>query len=119
MNILVVDDERDTLDLIDLTLRTAGYEIHVASSGTECLEMMRRNQYDIVLLDIMMPDMTGYEVLQTLKGEMEDLPPIVYLTAKSLPEDRAHGMALGATDFLIKPVTRGSLLDTIKRYGKS
>jgi DNA-binding response OmpR family regulator len=50
---------------------------------------------------------------------MEDLPPIVYLTAKSLPEDRAHGMALGATDFLIKPVTRGSLLDTIKRYGKS
>jgi len=117
LNILVVDDERDTLDLIDLTLRTAGYEIHVASSGTECLEMMRRNQYDIVLLDIMMPDMTGYEVLQTLKGEMESLPPIVYLTAKSLPEDRAHGMALGATDFLIKPVTRGSLLDTIKKYG--
>jgi CheY-like chemotaxis protein len=117
LNILVVDDERDTLDLIDLTLRTAGYEIHVASSGTECLEMMRRNQYDLVLLDIMMPDMTGYEVLQTLKGEMENLPPIVYLTAKSLPEDRAQGMALGATDYLTKPISRGSLLDTIKRAG--
>jgi CheY-like chemotaxis protein len=119
LNILVVDDERDTLDLIDLTLRTAGYEIHMASSGTECLEMMRRNQYDLVLLDIMMPDMTGYEVLQRLKAEREDLPPIVYLTAKSLPEDRAQGMALGATDFLTKPISRGSLLDTIKRASGS
>lgn len=115
----MVDDERDTLDLIDLTLRTAGYEIHMASSGTECLEMMRRNQYDLVLLDIMMPDMTGYEVLQRLKAEREDLPPIVYLTAKSLPEDRAQGMALGATDFLTKPISRGSLLDTIKRASGS
>ena len=115
MIILVVDDERDTLDLIDLTLSTAGYQIHVASSGTECLEMMRRNKYDLVLLDIMMPDMSGYEVLQTLKGEMDSLPPVVYLTARSQPEDRAQGMALGATDFLIKPITRGSLLDTIKR----
>ncbi len=115
LRILVVDDERDTLDLIDLTLRTAGYEIHLANSGTECLEMLRRERYDVVLLDIMMPDMTGYEVHETLKGEMEDLPPVIYLTAKAMPEDREMGMSLGAADFLTKPVTRGSLLDAIEK----
>ncbi len=68
----------------------------------------------MVLLDIMMPDMTGYQVHEVLNAEMDELPPIIYLTAKSLPEDREMGMSLGAADFLIKPVTRGSLLDAIE-----
>ncbi len=113
--VLVVDDERDTLDLIDLTLRTAGYEIHLASSGEESLEMLRSETFDIVLLDIMMPDMSGFDVLRTLKAEMDNHPPVVFLTAKSMPEDRQEGMEIGADDFLAKPVTRGSLLDTIKK----
>lgn len=117
LRILVVDDERDTLDLIDLTLKTAGYDIHLANSGTESLEMIRNGDFDLVLLDIMMPDMSGFDVLRTLKAEMaDDHPPVVFLTAKSLPEDRAEGMSLGANDFLTKPVTRGSLLDTIKKH---
>lgn len=116
LRILVVDDERDTLDLIDLTLKTAGYDIHLANSGEESLNMIRNGDFDLVLLDIMMPDMSGFDVLRTLKGEMQDPPPVVFLTAKSMPEDRAEGMALGANDFLAKPVTRGSLLDTIKKH---
>ncbi|MFQ5932714.1 MAG: response regulator transcription factor [Nitrospiraceae bacterium] len=116
LRILVVDDERDTLDLIDLTLRTAGYQIDLAISGSESLEMLRNGSYDIVLLDVMMPDMSGFDVLRTMKQEMESPPPVVFLTAKSLPEDRQEGMELGADDFLSKPVTRGSLLDSIKKH---
>lgn len=116
IRVLVVDDERDTLDLIDLTLRTAGYEIHLASNGGESLEMLRKNSFDIVLLDIMMPDMSGYDVLRILQEEMDSHPPVVFLTAKSMPEDRQEGLDLGADDFLAKPVTRGSLLDTIKKH---
>jgi len=116
LKVLVVDDERDTLDLIDLTLRTAGYDIHLANSGAESLEMLRSNNFDIVLLDIMMPDISGFDVLRTLNEEMDNHPPIIFLTAKSMPEDRQEGMELGADDFLAKPVTRGSLLDTIKKH---
>ena len=115
IRVLIVDDERDTLDLIDLTLRTAGYDIHLANSGEESLEMIRSNTFDIVLLDIMMPDMSGFDVLRTLKEE-SDNHPVVFLTAKAMPEDRQEGMDLGADDFLAKPVTRGSLLDTIKKH---
>ncbi len=119
LRILVVDDERDTLDLIDLTLSSAGYEIHLANNGAESLEKIRQNSFDVILLDIMMPDMTGFDVLRTLNQERDDLPPVIFLTAKSLPEDRAMGLQLGAKDFLIKPVTRGSLLDSIKKNTQS
>lgn len=116
LRILVVDDERDTLDLIDLTLQTAGYDIHLANGGEESLQMIRNGDFDLVLLDIMMPDISGFDVLRTLKDEMPEHPPVIFLTAKSLPEDREEGMNLGANDFLTKPVTRGSLLDTIKKH---
>jgi CheY-like chemotaxis protein len=119
LRILVVDDERDTLDLIDLTLSSAGYEIHLANNGAESLEKIRKDRFDVILLDIMMPDMTGFDVLRTLNQERNDLPPVIFLTAKSLPEDREMGLQLGAKDFLIKPVTRGSLLDSIKRNTSS
>jgi len=115
LRILVVDDERDTLDLIDLTLSSAGYTISLANSGAESLEKIRQNSFDVILMDIMMPDMTGFDVLRTLNEERKDLPPVIFLTAKSLPEDRQMGLQLGAKDFLIKPVTRGSLLDSIRK----
>jgi DNA-binding response OmpR family regulator len=114
-----VDDERDTLDLIDLTLSTAGYKVDLAGSGAESLQKIRQDRYDVVLLDIMMPDLTGFDVLRTLNQERRELPPVIFLTAKSLPEDRKMGLDLGAKDFLIKPVTRGSLLDSIKRNTQS
>ena len=119
LRILVVDDERDTLDLIDLTLSSAGYEVHLANNGAESLEKIRQDRFDVILLDIMMPDMTGFDVLRTLNQERNELPPVIFLTAKSLPEDREMGLQLGAKDFLIKPVTRGSLLDSIKRNTSS
>jgi DNA-binding response OmpR family regulator len=111
--ILVVDDEADTVGLLELTLQTAGYQVQTATGGKEALRKIREETFDLVLLDIMMPDLSGYDVLQKLKNEAIQAPPVVFLTAKSRPEDRQTGRSLGAAGFLVKPTTRGDLLDIV------
>jgi DNA-binding response OmpR family regulator len=111
--ILVVDDEPDTLGLIELTLQTAGYNVRTAANGDQALTLILNDTFDLILLDIMMPGMTGFDLVQTLQDRGADIPPIVYLTAKSRDEDREMGETLGAAAFLTKPTTRGDLIDTI------
>lgn len=111
--ILVVDDEPDTVDLLTLTLNPAGYQIEHAFSGQEALERFHQDAYDLILLDIMMPDVSGFDVFQTLQSEQKNPPPVIFLTAKDRPEDIEKGEALGAASYLVKPATRGSLLDAI------
>jgi DNA-binding response OmpR family regulator len=112
--VLVVDDEPETLDLVRLTLSTAGFEVEAAESGRDALQLISERNYDLVLLDIMMPELSGYDVLRSLQGRA-GLPPIIILTARNQPEDRIIGEKLGATDFLVKPVARGDLLDVIAK----
>lgn len=115
IRILVVDDEPDSLGLIQLTLQTAGFLVEVTNTGADALQKIRNESFDVVLLDIMMPDMSGFDVLRVLHAEQEDFPPIIFLTAKGLEEDRELGMSLGAHDYLIKPATRGDILDSIQK----
>jgi DNA-binding response OmpR family regulator len=112
--ILVVDDEPDTLGLIELTLQTAGFNVRTAGNGDQALGILLNDSFDLVLLDIMMPGMTGFDLLEILKNREVEIPPIVFLTAKSRQEDREKGDTLGAAAFLTKPTTRGDLLDTIR-----
>jgi two-component system OmpR family response regulator len=112
--ILVVDDEPDTLGLIELTLQTAGFSVRTAGNGDQALGLLLNDTFDLVLLDIMMPGMTGFDLLEILKNRDVEVPPIVFLTAKSRQEDREKGDTLGAAAFLTKPTTRGDLLDTIR-----
>jgi DNA-binding response OmpR family regulator len=105
--ILVVDDEPDTLGLIELTLQTAGFSVKTATNGDQALGILLNDTFDLLLLDIMMPGMTGFDLLV-------ETPPVVFLTAKSRQEDRDMGEKLGAAAFLTKPTTRGDLLDTIR-----
>jgi DNA-binding response OmpR family regulator len=112
--ILVVDDEPDTLSLIEHTLRTAGYQVFLASDGKEGLHRARHEPYDLILLDIMMPDVSGFDVLRELEDSGDPHPPVVILTAMNRPEDQEKGEELGAADFLVKPITRGKLIDVIK-----
>ena len=113
--ILVVDDEPDTLGLIELTLQTAGFEVKTASSGYHAQTLIEEETFDLILLDIMMPGMTGFDLLKDLQTRQVEIPPVIFLTAKSREEDRVAGEELGAAAFLIKPTTRGDLLDTIKQ----
>jgi CheY-like chemotaxis protein len=113
--ILVVDDEPDTLGLVQLTLETAGYEVKAAASGGEALLLAQQHTFDAILLDIMMPDISGFDVCRRLQTTLTPVPAIVFLTAKNRPEDRETGEALGASAYLLKPITRGQLLDVLRR----
>jgi len=112
--ILIVDDEPDTLGLIELTLQTADYSVRTAANGDQALAIILNDTFDLILLDIMMPGMTGFDLIQTLRDRQADIPPVVFLTAKSRDEDKEMGENLGAAAFLTKPTTRGDLLDTIR-----
>jgi DNA-binding response OmpR family regulator len=112
--ILIVDDEPDTLGLIELTLQTAGFSVRTAANGDQAFGIIMEDTFDLILLDIMMPGMTGFDLLQKLRERQADIPPVVFLTAKSREEDRKMGDSLGAAAFLTKPTTRGDLLDTIR-----
>ena len=113
--ILVVDDEPDTLGLVQLTLETAGYRVSGAASGGDALLQAQQQAFDLILLDVMMPDLTGLEVYQRLQATLTTVPPVVFLTAKNRPEDREAGEGLGAAAYLVKPITRCQLLDVLRR----
>jgi CheY-like chemotaxis protein len=115
LQILVVDDEPDTLGLVKLTLQTAGYSVSTASGGREALRLVREEPFDVVLLDIMMPDVSGFDVMRELNNDPTPPPPVIFLTAKSGQEDRDIGLSLGVTHYLLKPITRGKLLDAINQ----
>lgn len=112
--ILVVDDEADTVDLIRFTLETAGLTVDQAVDGASAIDKITNNEYDVVLLDIMMPDLSGFDVLQQLRADSVDTPPIIFLTARKNPEDKESGRNLGAAGYLTKPAKRGDLLDAIE-----
>ncbi|RNI12390.1 response regulator [Methanohalophilus sp. RSK] len=113
-NILIVDDETQNLDLMEAYLSHL-YELTLAESGEECLQKVKEKDIDLILLDIMMPGMSGYDVAETLKeSETTRHIPIIMVTALSEKEDHIKGIEVGADDFLTKPVNRVELLTRIK-----
>lgn len=116
--ILIVDDDQDTLKLVELTLKTAGHYVELASDGDTGYDLIRQGSFDLVLLDVMMPDVSGFDVMQRLNEEGEPYPPIIIFTARNRPEDQETGFRLGARNYIIKPVSRGQLLDIIQDINK-
>src|SRR5512145_2347608 len=102
--ILVIDDEPDLLELVRINLRQAGYEVETAETGRDALELLRRSAPDLVVLDLMLPDVTGTEICRRMRTdpELADLP-IIMLTAKADEVDRVVGLELGADDYVTKP----------------
>lgn len=115
--ILVIDDEPDTVGLLELTLQTAGFDVHGARSGEEGLRLALENKYDLLLLDLMMPGVSGFDLMRSLqeKSGKSAKSPVIILTARGHPEDRDMGERLGAVGYLVKPATRGQLLDAVRR----
>lgn len=115
--ILVVDDTPDNLSLINDLLRDT-YKVKVATNGEKALRIAGgEDAPDLILLDIMMPDMDGYEVCQKLKdAEATQDIPVIFLTARTDPEDERHGLELGAVDFITKPISPPLLLARVHNH---
>ena len=113
--VLVVDDEPDVLLLCRLNLQQRGHELLEASNGTTALELARERHPEVIVLDLMLPGMNGYEVLESLKQDerTSDIPVLV-LTAKSLRADRERSHGLGASGFLTKPFLPSDLCEMVE-----
>jgi len=112
--ILVVDDDEMVLMALNELLRPEGYDVHTISSGTEALRRLEKEDYDLLMLDIIMPGMDGFELCKRIrKIDRYGETPIVFLTAKSREEDRIQGLEAGANLFLSKPISPDKLLGII------
>jgi CheY-like chemotaxis protein len=121
--ILIAEDERDIRDLVAFTLRFAGYEVFAAANGEEAVEMAPNVNPDLILMDVRMPRMTGYEACKILKlnPDLKDIP-IVFLSAKGQEAEIQQGLDAGAEEYLLKPFAPDQLTSHVKsilaKFGK-
>ncbi|MDR6999530.1 response regulator transcription factor [Neobacillus niacini] len=101
MKILLVDDERRIIEVLEAYLEREGYEIHSADNGIDALKKVKSVQPDLIILDLMLPDISGEEVCRLIRKESD--VPILMLTAKSAEDNRINGIIIGADDYLTKP----------------
>ena len=121
--ILIAEDERDIRDLVAFTLRFAGYEVFAAANGEEAVEMAPNVNPDLILMDVRMPRMTGYEACKVMKAkpDLRDIP-VVFLTARGQETEIQQGLDAGAEEYLLKPFAPDQLTDRVKvilaKFGK-
>jgi DNA-binding response OmpR family regulator len=114
--ILVADDDPSILRLLQLNFELEGYEVHTASDGEEALAKARASSPDIVVLDVMMPGMDGWEVCRRMKEDetMREVP-VILLTALGQESERRRGLAVGASEYVMKPFDPDQLVQMVKR----
>ncbi len=118
--ILVIDDERRIADFVSRGLKEAGYRVETATSGAAAVEKIQANEYDLLVLDLMLPDMDGLELLEKIR-DRKDSPPVLILSALGAVDDRVKGLERGADDYLGKPFSFVELLARVRallRRGK-
>ena len=112
--ILIAEDERDILDLIMFTLQFGGYDVVPTSNGEDALEMVHKEQPDLILLDVRMPRMSGYEVCKRIKAKDDTRNiPVVFLSAKGQEAEVLTGYEMGAIDYILKPFAPDQLLESL------
>ncbi|MFK3800035.1 MULTISPECIES: heavy metal response regulator transcription factor [unclassified Pseudomonas] len=112
MNILIIEDELKTASYLCAGLTEAGYVVDHASNGIDGLHMARENHYDLILLDVMLPEMDGWTVMEKLGSRQQT--PVLFLSARGTLEDRLRGLGLGADEYLVKPFSFAELLARIR-----
>ncbi|MBT9439062.1 MAG: response regulator, partial [Desulfobacterales bacterium] len=118
--ILCVDDDEVTLKLLDRLIKNAGWDVITAGSGRDALEKVKKTRPDIILLDIMMPEMDGYQVCSKLQKNNEtSYIPVIFVTALRKEQDKARAFSVGATDYLVKPIKKNDLLQKIRKHIKT
>lgn len=114
--ILVVDDEAELIKAIQIRLTASGYEVLNACDGPEGLKLAQKEKPDLILLDVLMPNMDGFQTLEKLKEDNQTKPiPVIMLTAKSQLEDVTKATNLGAEDYVVKPFDHIAMLGKIKK----
>lgn len=120
MKILIVEDERPIANLIDLNLSSSGYQCVCVHDGLEAADLIERNTYDLILLDIMLPGANGYELLEQIRPTGT---PVIFITAKGSIAERVQGLKAGADDYLVKPFEIVELIarveSVLRRAGKT
>ena len=113
--ILIAEDERDIRDLITFTLGFAGFEVVAASNGEEAVNLARKEIPDLILMDVRMPRMTGYEACAIMKADakLKDVP-VIFLSAKGQDSEIQTGLQAGAADYLLKPFAPDQLTERIQ-----
>ncbi|MBW3664801.1 MAG: response regulator [Actinobacteria bacterium] len=116
--VLVADDDNVTLDVLRAILDLDEFEVETAADGTEALERARTVRFDVVVLDVMMPGLNGFEVCRALKDDPATASvPVVLLTARDREEDRAEGIAAGCDAYLTKPFSPLHLIEVLSELG--
>lgn len=119
---LVVDDEPAIVTLLEYNLKQANFEVQSATNGVDALSMAENGQFDIVLLDLMLPQLSGEQVLKQLRMDRNDTP-VILLTAKDTEFDKVFGLEMGADDYIPKPFSPREVIARInavlRRYEKS
>lgn len=120
IKVLIVDDEKAICDLIDMNLSSAGYSCKSVQDGLEAIDMIEKEQFDLILLDIMLPGADGYDIMEYIRPLKI---PVIFITAKHDVKDKVKGLKLGAEDYLVKPFDVVELLARVevvcRRYNKS
>lgn len=110
--ILIIDDEHKVLEIVEAYLKKDGYAVFTAETGKKALEVFRSKNPDLIVLDLMLPDLSGEELCRIIRAESR--VPILMLTAKSHEEDRISGLSMGADDYLVKPFSPRELVVRIR-----
>jgi heavy metal response regulator len=113
MRVLVVEDEKRIADFLSRGLESAGYAVDVAGTGSAALDHVHATEYDLVILDLGLPDMDGLQVLQKVRNRKTS-PPVLILSARDAVDDRVKGLELGADDYLVKPFAFVELLARVR-----
>ena len=113
VKVLVVDDEPNIVELLTVSLKFQGFDVHSANSGNEALRIAREINPDAYILDVMMPGMDGFELLGKLRSEGLD-GPVLYLTAKDSVDQRIHGLTIGADDYVTKPFSLEEVITRLR-----
>lgn len=113
--ILVAEDERDIRELIAFTLRFAGFDVALAKNGAEAIELVEAESPDLIILDVRMPKMTGYEACRHIKQNpsIRDIP-VVFLSAKGQDAEIQQGLESGAEEYILKPFVPDELVDQVR-----
>lgn len=114
--ILIVEDEESLLKLETILLTVKGYDVSGVTSGTAAMQTLSEEHFDLVLLDIMLPDIDGFEVCRKIRADSRTATlPVVMLTARKRPEDQESGNACGANAYLTKPFKSAMIIDVIEK----